>query len=96
MVRSLQLRAGRDLCIWMIALLQLVGPVAKRLTDLVHLLWLCRDFTAWWCENTPNYPALKACMNVHAWACPAHGSRVCLPSARPVGLKSLGARARAW
>ena len=40
------------------------------------------------------WTALNAWSNVEIWPYPAYGSRIYMPSARPVGLKSNGGRAR--
>ena len=38
---------------------------------------------------------LKACVNVDAWTSPAHGGRIYVPAARPLGFKLDGERERA-
>ena len=94
--RDRQLRSGRVLCFRLASLGPLMSLVAEELKNSeIMELSTCRrgpiriDLRLVW-------SALNACLNVDAWASPAYVGCLYMPAGRPVGLKSIGDRARAW
>ena len=70
----------------------LIGSVAEELKDSEVVEWFaCRcgplGVDLWLVWRTPN-----ASFNVETWASPANGSRIYVPAAGSVGLKSSGER----
>ena len=95
MSRGPQVRSARVLRFGLSSLVALVGSVAEELEDCNIIEWST-------CRRGPRsvdlwlvLSVLKACVNVDAWASPAHGSRIYVPAACPVGLKLIGERERA-
>ena len=96
MSRGPQVRSARVLRFGLSSLGALVGSVAEELEDCNIIEWST-------CRRGPRsvdlwlvLSVLKACVNVDAWASPAHGGRIYAPAACPVGFKSVGERERAW
>ena len=94
--RAPQLRFARLLGIGAANLGRLVGSAAKKLGDSIlamrfaHRGWLlCVDLQCVW-------RTLNVLSNVGARPSLANRSRIYTPATRPVGLKLIGGRARAW
>ena len=92
--RDWQLRLVRVLGFWLASMATLVGSVVEELTDSnVSERSTCRRGPLGAYRRLVQ-TALNAWPNVEIWPFPAYGSRICMPTARPVGLKSNGGRAR--
>ena len=95
MSRGPQVRSARVLRFGLSSLGALVGSVAEELEDYNMIEWsTCRrgprSVDLWLVGSV-----LKACVNVDAWTSPAHGGRIYVPAARPLGFKLDGERERA-
>ena len=96
MSRHRQLRSGRVLCFGLSSLGPLVGYVAEKVKDSM----LVERFTYRGGPHSVDFRRvwrmLNDMSNVDARPSPAYGSRIYAPTTRPVGLKLIGGRARAW
>ena len=94
MSRGPQVRSARVPRFRLSSLGALVGSVAEELEDSNTIEWsTCRrgprSVDLWLVRSV-----LKACFNVDAWASPAHGGRIYVPAACPVGFMLIGERER--
>ena len=95
MSRGLQVRSARVLRFGLSSVVALVGSVAEELEDSNTIEWsTCRrgplGVDLWLVRSV-----LKACVDGDAWTSPAHGGRIYVPAARPLGFKLDGERERA-
>ena len=94
--RDWQLRSVRVLGFWLVSMATLIRSVAEELKDSnVIERSTCRRGPLGAYRRLVR-TALNAWPNVEIWPYPAYGSRICVPSARPVGPTLIGDRAGAW
>ena len=93
--RDWKLRSVRVLRVWLASMVRLVGSGAEELKDSnVVERSMCRcgplRVDLWFVGS-----AFNECFSVETWASAACDGRIYMPSARPVGFKLIGERARA-